>query len=67
MNEEIELTVLDIKAVIELITLMCSRGAVKPHELAVIGTIYNKYLSILEKVQQKDTSPAKTTENSKQP
>lgn len=53
MNE-IEVTVNDLRVVLELITLMASRGAIRPNELVTIGAIYNKYLGIIEKAQQKE-------------
>lgn len=53
MNE-LEITVGDLKLVLELITIMCARGAIKPNELATVGAIYNKYLGIIEKVQKKE-------------
>jgi hypothetical protein len=53
MND-LEITIGDLKVVLELITLMCARGAVRPNELATVGAIYNKYLGIIEKVQKKE-------------
>jgi len=58
MNKEVEISVGDIKAVLEIITVMASRGAIKGSELAAIGSIYNKYLSLLETLQKKEPAPA---------
>jgi len=63
-NTEIELTMGDIKAVLDIITAMSARGAIKANELLPIGSIYNKYLSILETFQKKDTSKLDTSSDS---
>lgn len=63
-NIEIELTMNDIKAVLDIITAMSSRGAIKASELLPIGTIYNKYLGILETFQRKETARAETSSDS---
>ena len=53
---EIEITSADIKAVLDIINLASSRGALRGNELSVVGNIYDKYFTILEKVKQNQTS-----------
>jgi len=53
---EIEITSADIKAVLDIINLASSRGALRGNELSVIGNIYDKYFTILEKVKQNQTN-----------
>lgn len=52
-TDEIEITSADIKTVLDIINLASSRGALRGNELSVVGGLYDKYLSILEKVKQK--------------
>lgn len=47
---DFELTVKDIRDVLEVINMASSRGAFKGSELLTIGQIYDKYLNILEKI-----------------
>ena len=54
--DEIEITSADIKAVLDIINLASSRGALRGNELSVVGNIYDKYFTILEKVKQNQTS-----------
>jgi len=44
-----ELTVKDLRDVLEVINLAASRGAFKGSELLKLGQVYDKYLNILEK------------------
>lgn len=55
MNE-IELTVSDIKAVLDIINLCSARGSFRGQELALIGNIYDKYSQVLEKIKQQPQS-----------
>jgi hypothetical protein len=58
MNDfsDIEITSADIKAVLDIINLAASRGALRGSELTIVGNIYDKYFNILEKVKQNQTS-----------
>ncbi len=58
MNDfsDIEITSADIKAVLDVINLAASRGALRGSELTIVGNIYDKYFNILEKVKQNQTS-----------
>jgi hypothetical protein len=58
MNDfsDIEITSADIKAVLDIINLTASRGALRGSELTIVGNIYDKYFNILEKVKQNQTS-----------
>ena len=49
---EIELTLSDLKAVLDIINLAAARGALRGPELAAIGGVYDKYLSAIEKAQK---------------
>jgi len=59
---DVELNFADVRAVLDIINLMASRGAIKGQELAVIGGVYNKYLNVIEKIKEKQDSPGATVE-----
>jgi len=61
---DIELTVNDLKSVLEVISLMASRGAITGAELSQIGRIYDKYLGTLEKIK---AAQEQSRANSKEP
>jgi hypothetical protein len=49
---EIELTLNDLKAVLDIINLLAARGGIRGQELTAIGGVYDKYLSAIEKAQK---------------
>lgn len=59
---DVELNFADVRAVLDIINLMSSRGAIKGQELAVIGGVYNKYLNVIEKIKEKQDSLGATVE-----
>lgn len=61
---DIELTINDLKSVLEIINLMASRGAITGSELSQIGRIYDKYLGTLEKIK---TAQEQSRASSKEP
>jgi len=54
---DVEINLADLKAVVDIINLMASRGAIRGQELAVIGGVYNKYSYVIEKIKEKQDSP----------
>lgn len=54
---DVEINLADLKAVVDIINLMASRGAIRGQELALIGGVYNKYSYVIEKIKEKQDSP----------
>ena len=53
---DVEINLADLKAVVDIINLMASRGAIRGQELALIGGVYNKYSYVIEKIKEKQDS-----------
>jgi|Laugrefbdmm110sn_1035136.scaffolds.fasta_scaffold91981_2 predicted proteasome-type protease len=53
---DVEINLADLKAVVDIINLMASRGAIRGQELSVIGGVYNKYSHVIEKIKEKQDS-----------
>jgi len=49
-----DLTVADLSTIASIIEAMSNRGALRPQELSLVGSVYERVTKILNKIQNED-------------
>lgn len=65
MNDDTNFSINDLRTMLQLLTVVSSRGAIKPDEMMVVGELYSKIAKFISAAEQaaSKTEPAETEGN----
>lgn len=62
VQEEVQLQISDLQALLQVVDVLSSRGAVKPEEMATVGAVRDKLATFLSHVAQASKENAESEE-----
>jgi translation initiation factor IF-2 len=61
---DISFSVNDLKAVLHIITVVSSRGAIKPDEMVTVGELYSRIATFVNAAEQASRKPVESVDAS---